>query len=48
MKPQEIVDKMMAKDAFSQWLGISIVTIGEGFCELKSEIRPEMVNGFGI
>jgi acyl-CoA thioesterase len=48
MKPQEIVDKMMAKDAFSQWLGISIITIEEGFCELKSEIRPEMVNGFGI
>lgn len=48
MTSKEIVDKMMAHDSFSQWMGLEIIQVGEGHCELKSEIRAEMVNGFGI
>lgn len=52
MTPQEkanyIVEKMMSKDAFSQWLGIRILEVGVGSCTISAEIRPDMVNGFGI
>lgn len=44
----QIIDAMMSKDQFSQWLGISRVEEREGYCKLKMEIRPEMCNGFGI
>lgn len=52
MTPQEkanwIVEKMMSKDAFSQWLGIRILEVGVGSCAIMAEIRTDMVNGFGI
>jgi len=43
-----IVNKMFDDDAFSRWLGIERVLIEEGHCILKMNVRPEMVNGFGI
>ena len=48
MQPEEIVNKMMAKDYFSQWLGISIIQIKNGYSKLSLKIRNEMLNGFGI
>jgi len=39
---------MYQNDAFSKWLGIELLEIGEGFCELKLTIRKEMTNGFDI
>ena len=39
---------MMAKDWFSQWLGISIIAVGEGKCKLRMRVRKEMLNGFSI
>lgn len=48
MTPQEIVNTMMAKDYFSQWLGIEIIEIKEGISKLKMTVRQEMLNGFGI
>jgi acyl-CoA thioesterase len=47
-KAVKIVDKMMAEDKFSQWLGINVILSEEGHCILKMKIRDEMVNGFGI
>lgn len=46
--PKKIVDRMMANDFFSQWLGIEIVEVQEGSCKLQMTIRKEMLNGFGI
>ena len=46
--PQNIVNKMLDQDAFSQWLGIKIVDISEGFCQIKMTVRKEMLNGFQI
>lgn len=46
MSPQEIVQKMMDKDAFSQWMDIKVLEIKAGYCQLKMIITPEMVNGF--
>ncbi|WP_430404043.1 PaaI family thioesterase [Fluviicola sp.] len=44
-EPQDIVNEMMSKDAFSQWLGIQILEVGPGYCRLSMTVRPEMVNG---
>lgn len=43
-----IVEKMYHADAFSQWLGIERIDERAGYCMLRMEVRPEMVNGFGI
>ena len=45
---KKVVDKMMADDLFSQWLGIEIIQIREGYSKLRMRIRKEMVYGFGI
>jgi acyl-CoA thioesterase len=46
--PKEIVDTMMAKDYFSQWLGIKVLEAGNGTSKLSMVVRKEMLNGFGI
>lgn len=46
--PIEIVNKMLSKDYFSQWLGIEVLEVKEGFCKLQMIVRQEMLNGFGI
>ena len=45
---RQVVEKMMQDDRFSQWLGISIVDIQEGYAKIKMTVRPEMLNGLGI
>ena len=46
--PQKIINKMFDQDAFSQWLGIKIVEVSEGNCQLQMPVRSEMLNGFQI
>mgnify|MGYP001160032503 CR=1 FL=1 len=46
--PQKIVNKMFDKDAFSQFLGIEIIDVSEGYCKLKMIVKEEMLNGFQI
>lgn len=45
---QAVVNKMMRDDLFSQWLGISVLDIKEGYSKITLTVRPEMINGFGI
>src|SRR4051812_25464755 len=45
---KQVVDKMMEDDLFSQWLGIEILEVAEGYSKIKMTIRSEMINGFGI
>ena len=47
-KATSVIDAMMNKDLFSQWLGIERVEERAGFCKLKMTIRDEMCNGFNI
>ena len=47
-KAEEIVSKMINGDAFSQWLGIEVMKVSEGFCKLEMTVRDEMTNGFNI
>jgi acyl-CoA thioesterase len=45
---QQIVNHMMANDAFSRWLGIRVLETLPGQCVLALTVRPEMTNGFHI
>ncbi|MDE3236129.1 MAG: hydroxyphenylacetyl-CoA thioesterase PaaI [Bacteroidota bacterium] len=45
---RQVVEKMMQDDRFSQWLGISIVDIQEGYAKINMTVRTEMLNGLGI
>ncbi len=45
---QSVVTHMMKKDLFSQWLGVSVIEIKEGYSKIKMVVRNEMINGFGI
>lgn len=46
--PELVVEKMMQHDKFSQWLGIKVLEIKEGYSKIQMVVRDEMVNGFGI
>ena len=45
---KKVVDHMLEHDRFSQWLGISIIEIKEGYSKIQMTVRDEMINGFGI
>lgn len=45
---REVVAHMMEHDLYSQWLGIEILEIREGYSRIRMTVRKEMVNGFGI
>jgi acyl-CoA thioesterase len=45
---REVVSHMMDNDFFSQWLGIEVLDIKEGYSKIRMTVRKEMVNGFGI
>lgn len=45
---QQVVTHMMKNDLFSQWLGIEVLEIKDGYSKIKMTVRKEMVNGFGI
>lgn len=45
---QQVVDHMMLHDKFSQWLGIEVLEVKEGYSKIKMIVRAEMINGFGI
>lgn len=45
---QKVVAKMMQQDAFSQWLGITVIVVKEGYAKIQMQLREDMVNGFGV
>jgi acyl-CoA thioesterase len=48
MNPKEIVNHMLITDAFSNWLGIEVLEIREGYSKINMTVRAEMLNGLGI
>lgn len=48
MTAEEIINKMMASDKMSQWLGIEILNYTPGAVSLRMIVREEMVNGFNV
>ncbi len=47
LSPDQVLKKMLDKDYFSEWLGLDVETISEGYCKLSYRVRKEMLNGFG-
>ena len=45
---ERVVAQMMARDAFSQWLGIEIVNVRPRGASVRLTVRDDMVNGFGV
>ena len=45
---ERVVAGMMAKDAFSQWLGIEVLRVAPDASTVRMTVRAEMVNGFGV
>lgn len=45
--PLKIYQKMMEQDYFSQWLGLQLDAISDGYCKMNFEIKRAMLNGFG-
>jgi acyl-CoA thioesterase len=44
----QVVAGMLARDAFSRWLGVELVDLSAGKCVLRMRVRADMVNGFGV
>ena len=44
----QVVNHLMKNDLFSQWLGIEVLEVAEGYSKIKMTVRKEMINGFGI
>ena len=44
----DVVSHMMQQDLFSQWLGIEVKEIKEGYSKIQMTVRTEMINGFDI
>lgn len=47
-RPEAVVQHMMENDLFSQWLGIEVLEVREGYSRIRMTVRKEMINGFGI
>ena len=45
---EKVVDKMMQLDYFSQWMGVEVLDVKDGYSKIKMVLRKEMLNGFGI
>ena len=46
--PDKIIEKMLKKDAFSNWLGLKVDELHEGYCACSCIVKEEMLNGFSI
>lgn len=44
----DVVTRMMQEDRFSQWLGITLLDVKEGYSKVQMTLREEMLNGFHV
>lgn len=45
---ERVVAGMLTKDAFSKWLGLTLIDVRPRRATVRATVRPEMVNGFGV
>lgn len=45
---ERVVSAMMARDAFSQWLGIEVLEVRPRSATIRMRVRENMLNGFGV
>jgi acyl-CoA thioesterase len=48
MTPNDVVTHILKTDAFSNWLGITVLELKEGYAKIQMTVRAEMMNGLGI
>jgi len=46
--PDAVIGQVLLKDSFSQWLGIELVDVKEGYSKIKMLVREEMMNGLNV
>ncbi len=46
ISPEEVLKIMLKKDRFTEWLGLQVIDIRQGYCKLKYRITKDMMNGF--
>lgn len=47
-RAERLAAAMLARDAFSRWLGVEIVDIRPGSCTTRMTVRADMLNGFDV
>jgi acyl-CoA thioesterase len=45
---ERVVGAMLDKDAFSRWLGITLLEVRPRYAAVRMTVRDDMVNGFGV
>src|SRR6478735_8987967 len=45
---KQVADRMMETDYFSNWMGIQLLEVKDGYSKLQMTLRKEMLNAFGI
>lgn len=44
--PQQVLDIMLKRDAFTKWMDLQVDEVGLGYCRLHYKVTNNMVNGF--
>jgi acyl-CoA thioesterase len=47
VQARTIAARLLARDAFGQWLGLELGEVQLGACRLYFRVRPDMLDGFG-
>jgi acyl-CoA thioesterase len=43
--PQQVAEAMFSRDRASQWLGLKLVAVREGYAQMSMEVKAHMANG---
>jgi len=46
--PQDVLQAMLEKDKFSEWMGLKVTEVTEGTSRVEMVVREDMLNGFGV
>lgn len=46
--PNEVAESMYSRDRASQWLGLKIVYVREGYAQMTMEVKSHMANGHDL
>ena len=44
--PQQVLQRMLQHDKFTEWLGLKVDAVDAGYCKLHYTVKEEMLNGF--
>jgi acyl-CoA thioesterase len=48
ISPDKVLETMLHRDRFTQWLGLKMDEHGKGYCKLHFQLTEDMMNGFHI